>query len=160
MVLDGKAAMTVMGDWIEGYFRSQGAIPNKDYGWIAAPGTEDVFIWHSDSFGLPTGALHRDAALAWLKVVGSKKGQDAFNPIKGSIPARTDADKSLYGEYQQWAIDHFASDILVPSVEYGAAVPAPYLDAYDAAVTAFSKDLDEEALLEALKAAVPKLLEY
>jgi glucose/mannose transport system substrate-binding protein len=50
----------------------------------------------SDSFGLPLGAPNRDAAVAWLTVCGSKEGQDAFNPLKGSIPARTDGDRSLY----------------------------------------------------------------
>jgi len=106
---------------------------------------------------LATGAVNREAGLAWIKVVGSKEGQDAFNPIKGSIPARTDADKNLYDEYLQWSIDQFASDILVPSVVHGAVGSKEYMFAYGDALDAFSKDLDAEKLLQSLKAAAALL---
>lgn len=33
------------------------------------------------------------------------KGQDALNPLKGSIPARTDGDRSLYDALSQQAMD-------------------------------------------------------
>ena len=81
MVADGEAGMTVMGDWVEGHLKTRGALPNKDFSWIPAPGTEGTFIWISDGFVLATGAENREAGLAWMKVVGSKEGQDAFNPI-------------------------------------------------------------------------------
>jgi glucose/mannose transport system substrate-binding protein len=156
-VVDGKAGMTIMGDWTEGYYKNQGALPNQDFGWAAAPGTVGTFIWLSDGFVLATGAVNREAGLAWIKVVGSKEGQDAFNPIKGSIPARTDADKNLYDEYLQWSIDQFASDILVPSVVHGAVGSKEYMFAYGDALDAFSKDLDAEKLLQSLKAAAALL---
>jgi glucose/mannose transport system substrate-binding protein len=156
-VVDGEAGMTIMGDWIEGYFINQGAQPNQDFGWAAAPGTQDIFIWNSDAFVLATGAVNREAGLAWMQVVGSKEGQDAFNPKKGSIPARMDADKSLYDEYLQWSIAQFASDILVPSAVHGAVGSEPFLIAYGDALVAFSKDLDEQKVLQSLKAAAPLL---
>ncbi len=157
MVLDGKAGMTVMGDWVEGYYKRQGAKPNVDYGWAAAPGTDGTFMWLSDSFGLARGAPHRDAALAWLKTVGSKEGQDAFNTKKGSIPARIDADKSLYDEYLEWSIDQFRSDKLTPSIMHGAAATDAYRSAYSRALIDFSRDLDVQALTEALNDAVAEL---
>jgi len=157
MVLDGKAGMTVMGDWTEGYFKSQGALPNQDFGWTAAPGTAGIFIWNSDTFVLATGAPNREAALNWLAVVGSKEGQDAFNTHKGSIPARTDADKRLYDGYLQWSIDQFASDILVSGVVHGAAASETYMIAYGDALSAFSKDLDAVKLQQSLRDAVAKL---
>jgi glucose/mannose transport system substrate-binding protein len=157
MVLDGKAGMTAMGDWTEGYYINQGALPNQDFGWTAVPGTGGIFMWNSDGFVLATGAVNREAAVAWMKVVGSKEGQDAFNPIKGSIPARMDADKSLYDEYLQWSIDQFAEDTLVPSVVHGAIGSEEYLIAYGDALAAFSKDLDAEKLQQSLKAAVAEL---
>lgn len=157
MVADQEAAMTIMGDWIEGYLKINGAIPKQDFAWAAAPGTGGTFIWLSDGFVLATGAENRDAGLAWMEVVGSKEGQDAFNPIKGSIPARTDAERSLYDDYSQWSLDRFAEDTLVPSVVHGAGAPQSYLVAYGDALTAFSKDLDAAKLLQALKAAVAEL---
>jgi glucose/mannose transport system substrate-binding protein len=156
-VLDGKAGMTIMGDWAEGYFLSKGAKPNTDFGWSAAPGTDGVFMWLSDSFGLAKGAPNREAALAWLRVAGSKEGQDAFNPKKGSIPARTDADKSLYDEYLQSAIEDFGNNKLAPSAAHGAATSNAYQTAYHNALEVFSSDLDERALLDTLKEAVPDL---
>lgn len=152
-VLDGKAGMTVMGDWVNGEFKSEGAKLNVDYAWSAAPGTDGAFMWLSDSFGLPKGAPHHDAAVAWLKKVGSKQGQDAFNPIKGAIPARTDPDKSLYDEYQQWSIDQFRSSNLAPSIAHGAATPDSFRSEYSRAMIDFSSDGDEQALAEKLRDA-------
>jgi glucose/mannose transport system substrate-binding protein len=157
LVLDGKAGMTIMGDWAEGYFKSKGAMPNVDFGWVAAPGTDGVFMWLSDSFGLARGAPHQEEALAWLKVLGSKDGQDAFNPKKGSIPARTDADKRLYDEYLQWSIDQFAADKLTPSATHGAATTNAYQADWHNALETFSRNLDGKALLQTLKDAVPDL---
>ncbi len=156
-VLDGDAAMTIMGDWTEGYFINKGAKPNEDFGWVAAPDTDGTFMWLSDSFGLPKGAPHRDNAIAWLKVVGSKEGQDAFNPKKGSIPARTDPDRSLYDEYLQWSIDQFAENKLAPSIVHGAAANESYMTAYNNALNVFSADLDVEALAQSLSDAVADL---
>jgi glucose/mannose transport system substrate-binding protein len=156
-VLDGKAAMTIMGGWVEGYYRIKGAKPNVDYGWAASPGTDGTFMWLSDSFGLARGAPHRAEAIAWLKTVGSKEGQDAFNPKKGSISARTDADTSLYDEYLQWSLDQFHSDKLVPSVVHGAAAPDAFKFAFMDALNSFSNDLDVKALNEALNAAGARL---
>jgi glucose/mannose transport system substrate-binding protein len=156
-VLDGTAAMTIMGDWAEGYFISKGAKPNVEFGYAAAPGTDGVFMWLSDSFGLPKGAPNRDSALAWLKLCGSKEGQDAFNPKKGSIPARTDADKSLYDEYLKWSIEQFGSTKLAPSVVHGAAANEAYSAAYGNALNVFSADKDTKSLSKALKDAAKEL---
>jgi glucose/mannose transport system substrate-binding protein len=157
LVLDGKAGMTIMGDWAEGYFKSKNAKPNDDFGWVASPGTDGVFMWLSDSFGLAKGAPHPDQAQAWLKLIGSKDGQDAFNPKKGSIPARTDADKSLYDDYLKWSIDQFAADKLAPSATHGASTTNAYQTDWHNALEVFSSDLDEKAVLQALKDAVPEL---
>jgi glucose/mannose transport system substrate-binding protein len=157
LVLDGKAGMTIMGDWAEGYFKSKNAKPNADFAWVASPGTDGVFMWLSDSFGLAKGAPHPDQAQAWLKLIGSKDGQDAFNPKKGSIPARTDADKSLYDDYLKWSIDQFAADKLAPSATHGASTTNAYQTDWHNALEVFSSDLDEKALLQALKDAVPEL---
>lgn len=158
-VLEGKAGMTVMGDWTEGDYKEEGAKLNTDFGWAAAPGTGGTFIWLSDSFALAKGAPHREAAIAFLKTVGSREGQDAFNPIKGSIPARIDANRSLYDEYLQWSVDQFHSDKLVPSIVGGAATPDSFRSAYSRAMIDFSGDLNEQALAEALRGAALELTE-
>jgi glucose/mannose transport system substrate-binding protein len=157
LVLDGKAGMTIMGDWAHGYALSKGLKPNADYGYVPAPGSAGVFMWLSDSFGLAKGAPNVDQARAWLAVCGSKEGQDAFNPAKGSIPARTDADKSLYDEYLVFSIEHFGTDTLAPSVVHGAAAPEAYMTEYGNALNVFASDLDTEALIQALQDAAGDL---
>jgi glucose/mannose transport system substrate-binding protein len=157
LVLDGKAGMTIMGDWAHGYALSKGLQPDVDYGWVASPGTDGVFMWLSDSFGLAKGAPNPDQALAWLAVCGSKAGQDAFNPAKGSIPARTDADRSLYDVYLQYSIDQFGADTLAPSIVHGAAAPDAYMVAYGNALNVFSSDLDAQTLMTALTDAVVEI---
>ncbi|MCA1754784.1 MAG: ABC transporter substrate-binding protein [Spirochaeta sp.] len=43
-VAEGRAAMTVMGDWVHGYYLSIGLTPNEEYGWVAFPGTAGNFL--------------------------------------------------------------------------------------------------------------------
>ena len=153
LVVDGDAAMTIMGDWSEGYFKSVGLTPDVEFGYVPSPGTAGSFIMLSDSFGLPKGAPNRDGAIAWLTVCGSKEGQDAFNPIKGSIPARTDGDRSLYDVYLQSAMDDFASNEIVPSLAHGAAASEGWVTAFGDAMTLFVADLDVAAAQAAMAQA-------
>ncbi len=157
LMLEGKAGMTIMGDWAHGYALSKGLKPDVDYGWAAAPGNDGVFMWLSDSFGLAKGAPNPEQARAWLAVCGSKDGQDAFNPAKGSIPARTDADKSLYDVYLQYSIDAFGKETLAPSIVHGAAAPEAYMLAYGNALNVFSSDLDAKTLKQALIDSVKEI---
>ena len=63
LVADGDAAMTIMGDWAQGYFTSIDLEADVDYGWAPSPDTAGTFIMLSDSFGLPQGAPNRDNAV-------------------------------------------------------------------------------------------------
>ena len=137
IVIDGDAAFNVMGDWQEGFFRELGSVPQEGYTWAAVPGTDGNFQFLSDSFVLPVGAPHRDAAIAWLTVAGSKAGQDAFNPVKGSIPARSDGDVALYGEYLQSAMDDWASNNVVGSLTHGVVANDSWKSEIDTAMGLF-----------------------
>lgn len=158
-LLEGKAGMMIMGDWANGFFKGQGGKSGVDFAWAAAPGTDGSFLWLSDSFGLPKGAPHREGALEFLQTVGSKAGQDAFNPIKGSIPARIDADPSLYDAYSQWSINEFRTNRLAPSIMHGAAAPDSFRSAFSRALIDFSRDFDEQRLAEALRDAAAQLIQ-
>ncbi len=102
---------------------------------------------------MPKGAPNRETAIAWLTLAGSQAGQDAFNPLKGSIPARTDGDRSLYDEYLLSAMDAFASNTIVPSLAHGAAASEGWVTAFNDAMTLFVSDLDVAAMQTALVAA-------
>jgi len=153
LVVNGNAAFNVMGDWAEGYFRELGKAPETDYGWAPVPGTGGTFQFLSDSFVLPVGAPHREAAINWLILCGSKEGQDAFNPIKGSIPARSDGDRSLYGVYLQSAMDDWASDIVVGSLTHGVVANDSWKSEIDTGLGLFLTNLDVAAFQATLVAA-------
>jgi glucose/mannose transport system substrate-binding protein len=130
-VADDGPAMMIMGDWTHGVLKSKGF---TDYKWAPAPDTTGTFMVLSDSFGLPKGAPHRDNAINFLRVCGSQAGQDAFNPIKGSIPARTDPDLSKYDEYLLSAMEDFKSNVLSPSIQHGAAAKQSFVLDYAIAI--------------------------
>jgi len=153
LVADGDAAMTIMGDWAEGYFKSKGMTPNLEFGWAPSPSTSGNFIMLSDSFGLPKGAKDRANAVAWLEVCGSKEGQDAFNPKKGSIPARTDGDRALYDAYLQSAMDDFNTNAIVPSLAHGAAASEGWVTAFNDTMTLFVTNQDVAAAQTAMAKA-------
>ena len=137
LVTTGKAGFFIMGDWASSQWQSEGLKLGKDYTWAPGPGTAGVYQWLSDSFTLPKGATNRDAGIAWLKVCGSKAGQDAFNPKKGSISARTDSDPKLYDSYLQAAMKSWKVDRLVGSTVHGVNWGNAGMAAYNSAVGRF-----------------------
>jgi glucose/mannose transport system substrate-binding protein len=139
LIVDGKAAMNVMGDWAKGYFTSKGWTPDVEFGWAPVPDTDGTFTVVTDSFAQPREAANPENAQLWLATLASVEAQDAFNPLKGSIPARVDADRTKYDAYSTAAMDDFATDELVPSQANGpATIPAfdqPLTDAISLFVT-------------------------
>lgn len=153
LVTAGDAAFTVMGDWAAGYFKAQGLEPDTGFGWAPAPGTDGSFQFLSDSFVLPREAKNREGAIAFLRVAGSREGQDAFNPIKGSIPARSDADRDLYDEYLLSAMDDWNSDSLVGSLAHGTVANDNWKSEIDTALGLFLTERDTASFQDALASA-------
>ena len=149
-LIEGKVAFNSMGDWADGEFLKAKLKEREDFGWVSHPGTSGAFIIVADGFTLAKGAPHKEAALAWLKSIGSKEAQEAFNPLKGSIPARTDIDRSKFDGYHQWSMDSFAKDKLVASCVQGEAAPAAFQQALNDAVTTFVVDKNVDNFANAL----------
>ena len=143
LVADGKAAFNVMGDWADGYYRIDlKKKPKTGYGWAATPGTGGIYDWLSDSFTLPKGAPHRAAAVKWLGFLGSKKAQDTFNPVKGSIPARQDANPKLYDTYLKWALAQWKTNTLAGSLAHGVVASNAWNTDVDTALGLFLQNKD------------------
>ncbi len=153
MLIDGKAAMTIMGDWASGYFTSKGWKPNVEYGFVPAPGSEGSFVVVTDTFGLPKKAPHRVNAINWLKVAGSREGQEAFNPLKGSICARTDCDPRKFDVYLQQSAKAFAKNKLVPSEVHGSAAPEGFATSFNDIVNLFVTNKNVAATQQSLQKA-------
>ena len=149
-LMDGKVGFTLMGDWADGEFIKAHMKEKEDFGWVCSPGTNGCFMLVADGFTLAKGAPHKEATIAWLKSIESKEAQEAFNPLKGSIPVRTDVDKSKFDGYHKWSMNGFARDKLVPSCVHGEAAPAAFQTALNNAIMAFTVDKNIENLANAL----------
>jgi glucose/mannose transport system substrate-binding protein len=156
LVVDGKAAFNIMGDWANGYFTELKKRAGRDYGYAAVPGTGGVYQWLSDSFTLPKGAPNRAAAVEWLKLLGSKRAQDAFNPVKGSIPARQDANPRLYNTYLKWALQEWKRDKLAGSLTHGVVASNAWNTAIDTALGQFLQSKNTSRFQAGLAGAAKK----
>jgi glucose/mannose transport system substrate-binding protein len=146
-MVGGKVATIIQGDWTPGVLWSKGF---NDFGWAPAPGNAGIYDMLSDSFGLPKNVKNRDAAINWLKVCGSKHGQEGFNFYKGSIPARTDADFGKYTDYHKSASKDWQSNQLVPSIVHGAAAKDSFNVDYQTAINVLATKKDVAAAQSAL----------
>lgn len=154
LVAKGDAAMNIMGDWAKGYFTTDLQLTaNKDFGWTPTPNTSGMFMVITDTFAIPKGAKNEASAKEWLKVLGSVEGQDVFNPLKGSIPARIDADKNKYDVYGQQTIEDFKVSKLAPSMAHGSAAPEGFTTQANQVVNIFVTNGDVDQALKALKQA-------
>ncbi|MFC7527419.1 ABC transporter substrate-binding protein [Actinoplanes sp. GCM10030250] len=149
LLVEGRAAFHVMGDW---------AAPGLDH--FTFPGNDGVFQWLADSFVLPTGAANPDGTRCWLRTVASAEGQREFNVRKGSIPARTDVAGTGFSGYQLAAMRDWKSDIPVPSCAHGSACSQDWQNAVNTALGTFSiaRYKDIASLREALAAAAAQYI--
>jgi glucose/mannose transport system substrate-binding protein len=155
LVIAGRAASVINGDWNNGYLKSK---QFTDFGYAPTPQTSGIYLALADSFGLPKGAVDRDNAIAWLKVAGSVAGQDAFNPLKGSIPARVDAGRAEgYDAYQRAAMADFTTNVIAPSVAHGFAAKESWVTDYVNVINTFvvSRDVSsaQQGLVQAAQLA-------
>ncbi|HOM00634.1 MAG TPA: ABC transporter substrate-binding protein [Limnochordia bacterium] len=153
MVVAGQAAFNIMGDWASGYMSvTLGVKPEEGYGWAPSPGTEGVFMALSDSFGLPVGCPNRENTIAWLKTIGSKEGQDTFNPLKGSISPRIDSDLSKYDVYLQSAARDYQSNRIVGSLAHGTVANERFMNDFATVMDIFLANKDPQAAAYAAQA--------
>lgn len=151
LIIEGKAAFNTMGDWAYGEFVAKDVVDQM--GWVSYAGSTGSFVLVVDGFTLPKGAPNADNATAWLKSVGTVDAQAAFNPLKGSIPARTDVPMDGFSDYHKWSAASFAADALVPSAAHGLATSPAFKQAFYDAAIAFVTDKDVETFVTTLEDA-------
>jgi glucose/mannose transport system substrate-binding protein len=154
LVTNGDAAFNIMGDWADGYFENPdpdglGLTPHENFDWAPVPGTDGIFVFLSDSFVLPADAPNPEGTNAWLTVAASKEGQEAFNPVKGSICARTDCDQSLFNEYLQSAAADWSTDTVVGSLTHGVVANDAWKSKIDTALGLFLANPTDVASFQA-----------
>jgi glucose/mannose transport system substrate-binding protein len=83
--------------------------------------------------------------VTWLGFLGSAQAQDIFNPLKGSLPANTEAnigDAELYNAYFQDAYNDWTSNAIVGSLAHEAVGAGEFLNGFSELVAQFSSDRD------------------
>ncbi|NJO37441.1 MAG: carbohydrate ABC transporter substrate-binding protein [Rhizobiales bacterium] len=95
MVITGKAAMQIMGDWAKGEFIAAGLTPGKEYG-CAVPSKENGYVLGGDVFVFPIveDPVHLAGQTAVARLMMSPEVQIAFNEKKGSVPVLLNVDVS------------------------------------------------------------------
>lgn len=100
MVITGKAAAQVMGDWAKGEFISAGQTAGQEYGCTVMPGGYamggDVFV-----FPRVDDPAQEAAQIKMAEIMMSPETQIEFNKKKGSVPVRLDVDVSSMDECAQ-----------------------------------------------------------
>ena len=137
LVVDGKAAMTVMGDWARGPFAARGMKVGVDYGQAPFPGTANAFVFSSDAFALPIGAKNPAGVLRLLATLASVEGQRAISEARASLSARVDvpppaSDEVLGANYlllKEGKVVNALSGLVPPA--FGDDVSASLLEMLD-----------------------------
>jgi glucose/mannose transport system substrate-binding protein len=150
---EGKCAFESMGDWAYGELTQAGVKDGKDFGYVPHPGTDGAFMLVVDAFVVAENAPDKKLAMTWLKVIGDKDVQLAFNKAKGSTPVRTDVDTSSLPPYQRKAADSYRGDAPVYSVVHGEAMNPQFQQAFFDAVTQFVQTKKVDTFVRALSNA-------
>lgn len=144
MVINGEAAVQIMGDWAKGEFTNAGKALGVDFDCVPTPkdaGDGFVFLVNSLSFFEQTDADRAAAADVLASAVMAPDVQVAFNIAKGSIPARSDIDLAALDACAQATSAAFmASDaggVAVPTFAGTHAAPANIVGAATDLVTEF-----------------------
>jgi glucose/mannose transport system substrate-binding protein len=154
-VASGQAAFCMMGDWANGEFRLAGRKYGKDYGALTVPGTKGMYGATVDAFAQTRGLAGPTSSTRWMRVAASREGQDAFNAVKGSISARTDADVTKYDPYQRSAIADFkAARVIYPNL--ASATHDAFKVGVDDLMSRFVVDLDVKKAAATVSAAAAR----
>jgi glucose/mannose transport system substrate-binding protein len=152
LVIAGKAAMTIAGDFAKSYFERRGRTPDIDFGEIAAPGTAGTFVFYGTAFALPKAALHPVLAGELLKVLGSADAQATFNAVSGTIPALRDADRTGFDAMDRRRMDDLAAATATVKV-FDTFAARDAIDAFDEPLRAFAENGNVDAAVAAMKKA-------
>jgi glucose/mannose transport system substrate-binding protein len=96
LVVNGKAAANIMGDWAGGEFQVAKMTPGKDYDCLPGLGVTPVLNTGGDVFYFPKNKDPKvtEAQMKMASTLITPAVQVAFNLKKGSLPMRADVDLS------------------------------------------------------------------
>ena len=140
MVIEGKAAMQVMGDWARGEFAVAGMEAMKDYSCVI-PGKEKYVALGGDVFVFPKNddPKVKDVQLAMASMMVNPTVQANFNNAKGSLPMRLDVDTSAADACMQMGLDLIQNPDAIMRESDDWNTPA-FTNAWDDIISEFRND--------------------
>lgn len=121
LVLEGKAAFQIMGDWVKGEVLKSGNRIGEQILCAAAPGTGNHYIAVPDSFAMVAvkEQEHIKAQQILARTIMDPELQHRFSLLKGSLPARMDTPLAGFDQCAQRALAVIRSgdDSIVPGLD-------------------------------------------
>ena len=116
LVITGKAAAQIMGDWAQGEFAVAGQTAGKDYTCLPGLGVNEIISTGGDSFYFPKqkDPEKTKAQMVLAKTLLEKTTQVAFNLKKGSLPVRGDIDMSAANDCMKKGLKILADGKILP----------------------------------------------
>ncbi|MCC9623058.1 ABC transporter substrate-binding protein [Thalassospira sp. MA62] len=160
MVMNGDAAMQIMGDWAKGEFLAAGKVPGKDF--ICSPTPSDNgYLFNTDSFAMfnVSGDDKVEGQKLLAELIVGEKFQETFNLLKGSIPARLGVPMDKFDDCakKSEADLETAQDAggFLPSMAHGMALRGHLAGAIIDVVTAhFNSDMSSDEAVSRLVEAI------
>jgi len=117
MVITGKAAGQIMGDWAQGEFQVANQVAGEDYSCLPGLGVNEVIMTGGDAFYFPKveDEAITEAQGELAKVMLSPETQVAFNLKKGSLPVRGDVDLNAANDCMKKGLDILAKGNIIQS---------------------------------------------
>jgi len=133
-VIQGRAAMQIMGDWAKGEFLAAGQQPDRDFICASTPGGASSYIYVVDSLAMfrkGSGGEATAGQASLARSVMSLDFQATFNLAKGSIPILPGVDMAPFDACAKESSAFFLAarlaNTLVPSVAHRMALaPRPH----------------------------------
>jgi glucose/mannose transport system substrate-binding protein len=96
-VIKGETLYQIMGDWAKAEFFAAKQEAGRDFHCVPSPGTQNSYYFNTDSIlFFKSRNDNPDAKGKLAQMLMDPKIQEEFNILKGSVPARTDADMSRF----------------------------------------------------------------
>ncbi|SFR58111.1 ABC transporter substrate-binding protein [Halogeometricum limi] len=156
-VVNGNAAFIHQGDWAAGQYKAASGFEyESDWNMVPFPGTESMYSVVTDSFVFPKNNPSPEATRKFLSYCGTVDAQERFNPVKGSIPPRTDVPTDPFGPFLQSQIEDFKnSETQPPTIAHGTAVTPDVHGNVDEAFASFNEQWNVDSAYQALANAFP-----
>lgn len=141
LVIQGRAAMQLTGDWANGEFLKAGRVAGRDYDCTTAPGHGALHYFEFDRilFFKPASTQQEDDQKRLAAALMQPADSTRFARIKGGIPVRVDADLAGFNACARRSHQDFRAGSADGSLTLalGAQLPEATHGAYRDVISAF-----------------------